>query len=316
MDEKWNGWLGWCISGLITVLTVNYTQSQTSVYHPFPDSAATWYETTSESNTPCSAMCNYKLFVDGSDTIIGNITYNILYGQYLSSILGPIPCTCYPNEGAGPEIFRYIRHVTSEKKVYTLDPNTGNDMLLYDFNLQIGQSLSGYFVNSLGCPDYIVTSIDSVLVGNDYRKRLIFNGNDQTNGSVIEGIGSSFGLFLFCMGPGVTSTMTCFNQSDSLFFPVSTDGPCSPLQLTEMSLEINDINIYPNPGLNSVRVEWLGEHVATHIIIANLLGETIYSDAIGMTITVDLTPFPSGVYTVTVHLANGQVRAKKLVIQK
>src|SRR2546428_7387968 len=75
------------------------------------------------------------------------------------------------------------------------------------------------------CPFFIktVTSIDSILIGNNYRKRW----NTNSSFSIIEGIGSTLGLLDFCyylVSP--TNFLICFHQNGQTLYP-DTINNCS-----------------------------------------------------------------------------------------
>src|SRR6187455_727132 len=88
---------------IIATLTTLSAQSQTSVYHPFPDSAIVWrQEGYTQGNCCCSGnFCldefDINYFLNG-DTLIGAFTYNKIYktGNGLVWVNGPNSCppTC------------------------------------------------------------------------------------------------------------------------------------------------------------------------------------------------------------------------------
>ena len=94
-----------------------------------------------------------------------------------------------------PELYGKI--YLEDKRVYfdhsTLEGPWYKNLLLYDFSLNVGDEFiaNGY--------KYIVVSIDSVLVGNEYRKKynfeLTLEGFPRYKLSVIEGIGCPQNLF-------------------------------------------------------------------------------------------------------------------------
>src|SRR5947207_1265722 len=112
---------------LATIITLT-AKSQTSVYHPFPDSSAIW-------NYHYVYSClnfgiidnNYSIIISG-DTVINSQTYhqlNIFYVQDIST------GTCAPGVPTGYK--GAIRQDTANKKVFYVSPSTGMEELLYDF---------------------------------------------------------------------------------------------------------------------------------------------------------------------------------------
>jgi hypothetical protein len=90
---------------------------------------------------------------------------------------------------------------TAQKKVWIYVPSTNSDTIFLDFNLNVGDTINGrneYWAEQLGLSAVtFVTSIDSVLIGTQYRKRYnySYNGFNGFNNSMIEGIGPTHGLF-------------------------------------------------------------------------------------------------------------------------
>jgi hypothetical protein len=158
----------------VTLLISFNAKSQTSVYHPFPDSAANWNIV---SHRPCGLgfdmwEYNYSIVISG-DTLINGNTYHKL----------DIPVQVIETHGAcnsngtlvSPGYYAgCIRQDTSIKKVFFVPPSDSVEWLLYDFNMAVGDSVKGY-TGTFAFPVEVVQNIDSVLVGNSYRKRWIIN---------------------------------------------------------------------------------------------------------------------------------------------
>src|SRR5688572_13337561 len=165
----------------ILLLVVCGSQAQTNIYHPFPDSNAVWNVFASGC---CTASCpgpindpviddfTFSYFISG-DTLVNGLTYHKLYksgSHHQHCVLGTSVdnWNFYNNVPAG-----VFRQDTAAKQVYKL-ASFNQECLLYDFNLNIGDTLKGDCMNWGSCA--IVTSIDSVLVGGNYRTRYNFTG--------------------------------------------------------------------------------------------------------------------------------------------
>src|ERR1043165_7822175 len=153
-------------------------KAQTSVYHPFPDSGAVWIMNyqhwCTNSSIGCLYSCNsnYQYRQDGDTLISGNIYTKVFKDSYLQR------CSCIvispPNPWSTPSCIQYpfdsyyfggIRNDSVNKKVYFIQDANYPERILYDFNLNVGDTLTGVF-----CNNKPVVKIDSVLVGSDYRK--------------------------------------------------------------------------------------------------------------------------------------------------
>ena len=161
-----------------------------------------------------------KFYCKG-DTIINDTVYKkMYYTGHTSSIDNP------KNYVSG--YLGAIRNDTVNKKVWY------NDKLLYDFNIQVGDTLH------FGCHFYIVDSYDSIAYCNKYHKRYkIINFDNQTR-HLIEGIGLDAGLIPRECSP---------NHGSLLCYQEVNNELCTEC---EDFTNIEDVNyesvvIYPNP---------------------------------------------------------------------
>ena len=106
---------------LVFVSGCGFLQAQT--YVPFPDSNATWSEIDFyQGYCYPPSYCKYTLFING-DTIINSQAYHKIYSNDSSS-----------NSYRGG-----LRE--NNKRIYYFDKDCTHDILLYDFNLNIGDSI-------------------------------------------------------------------------------------------------------------------------------------------------------------------------------
>lgn len=143
-----------------------------------------------------------KFYCNG-DTTINNFVYKKLYYSGFSSVHG-LPRK--PVSG----YYSAIRNDTINKKILYAPAgydaaNTGNGLILYDFNLTVGDSI-GY--NYSTSKKDIVTSIDNVVYCNRAHRR--FNSESGEN-TIIEGIGSVSGLFPL-VSPTDYGTLLCYQE--------------------------------------------------------------------------------------------------------
>src|SRR2546423_12671923 len=119
---------------LIAAMAFYTTTAQTNVYHPFPDSNAIWNEG-SVSNAGCgpfTPLLEWYSYLLTGDTLIKGVQYHKLMTPFIAS-------NCASNMPTG---YRGgIRQEIQNKKVFFVQPNDSVDYLLYDFNLQVGDTL-------------------------------------------------------------------------------------------------------------------------------------------------------------------------------
>jgi hypothetical protein len=186
------------------------------------------------------------------------------------------------------------------------------EQLLYDFTMQVGDTVKG-FLESFASPAETVYSIDSVLVGNGYRKR--WNINPAYYIYLIEGIGSTYGLIE--PSPGfivdfADYSLTCFTQNGMTLYP-DTNINCE--------LITNGINIYsekyfqtisPNPFTNQLNVKTnnngLSEIIIYDIASRKLLQQTFINSA-----SVNTEALSKGIYFYEIKNKNGMTKKGKVV---
>ncbi|HLN74651.1 MAG TPA: T9SS type A sorting domain-containing protein [Prolixibacteraceae bacterium] len=181
---------------------------------------------------------SYERFtISGEDTIINSIAYKKLYMFYDSvfikskaTVIGGI------REDESKKVYY------KGKKIHPLKPSTsiitnnggheGDEVLLYDFGIKIGDILK---IDNLTMPDenLTVASIDTVLIGNTYRKEFSFKHGEYPYPGVkwIEGIGSMKGL-LFTSGStptnGLYNDLICFKQNNEPLYFNNSYPSCFP----------------------------------------------------------------------------------------
>jgi hypothetical protein len=279
---------------VIFVSTFSQVKSQTSVYHPFPDSNAVW-------NFNYTLYCftdggstyeNYSILMSG-DTVINSQTYHKLNTPYVEAV---VSSTCGTNTSTGYK--GAIRQDIANKKVFYIYPSDSIEQLLYDFNLQIGDSIIG-FLASLTFPADTVESIDSVIVGVDYRKRWKINSFYPFY--IIEGIGSTYGLVENY--PSFTDMpyyyLICFKQNEQALYPDTTIY-CDVILTVQQNPPNNfSISISPNPFRASAQLIIKGNPKIKNaeLKIYNALGECISSKIMnGESAIIERENLPGGIY--------------------
>ena len=157
------------------------TQAQTSVYHPFPDSDATWCNSWRGVGGSIGWNCadgQITIQADGQ-VIINGLAYTRLKKIQISQLLvypwQQYICDSVVSTSIDTTPY-YIRQDTALKKVWIYNAVNNVDSIFYDFDLHIGDTLDGRKVywNEGGGNEYRITSIDSVLINGSYRKRYSF----------------------------------------------------------------------------------------------------------------------------------------------
>lgn len=297
-----------CISCFL--FAFNEANSQTNVYHPFPDSNAVW-------NMHYYQYCfgpvtqeNYSILMSG-DTVISSQTYHKLsipYVQVITSTCGLNTTTGY--KGA-------VRQDIALKKVFFVPPSSSTEELFYDFNLQVGDTVVGYFGTTFSTMPEIVQSIDSVLVGGNYHKRWQINPLYQVE--FIEGVGSTYGLFVPLPGGNITEqpqrTIVCFSQNDTTRYPFNVSVCNAILPVGSVENTENEVLIYPNPCSDFLTIQFANESNNRYLQIVDIMGKVVVQQSlVGLNNFVDLRDQKSGFYFVKT-IDHSTEFVKKILIQ-
>ncbi len=197
----------------------------------------------------------YRDYIDG-DTVINSYQY---YKIYQSG---------YSFEGIVPvgEVYSYD-HVLhgflreENGKWYTYYENT--DALLFDFTLDVNDTV--YSAYSFLTPDYqiIVMGIDSILVDGEYKRRLQLNNPGAEY--IIEGIGATSGLFENMFFFEWYSQLVCYAKNGVSVWGESTEECDLAVTINDDRGNTDPCSVFPNPakdftmltipsGLNNVTI--------------------------------------------------------------
>jgi hypothetical protein len=197
------------------------------------------WQTASGGPPPHEMITNYIKF--SADTLIGGE----IYKKVLEST---------DELQADFTVIGYIRE-DSLKKVYYRDKNETESKLLYDFGAEVGDSImTGEFV-------LVVETIDSVLINNEYLKRVELSNEGLVGEIWIEGIGSLCGI-LSSGYYGVTGgkyDLLCFYESEELMYSNPEFENCfyNTVGIREFETNRLRVEIIPNPVISSsiMRIE-------------------------------------------------------------
>lgn len=283
--------------------------AQTSVYHTFPDSVATWKVSWSDEGCFSSSIpASEYIYSISGDTILGLHSYNKINRQ-----VSPCGFCCSPPFYSPTDYIGAFREDIAQKKIYFILNNTTTEGLLYDFSLAVGDTLlPDYIVSG---PSAIITSIDSILIGATYRKLFNINGGYQ---SYIEGIGGSWGFIEELVTFDSGSELLCFTEDNHTLFP-DTISTCSIITSLPFNQKENEtFKLYPNPTGHSATLAFSN---AT----GNNLSLTFY-DSYGrliQTITnittdkveLDLQNLTGGLYLLQLHTSSQTIWTGKLTVE-
>jgi len=284
------------ITSLLFSLSLN-AQS----YHPFPDTTSIWHAVGINFFNHSDYIFN--LGIKG-DTILNNKKYSKIYRTPNSSF-------SYNLTYIGA-----LRENENKQVLLTLPEDT-SEFVLYDFNLNVGDTIFypiGYglcgnnWINAPIKSSRVVTSIDSILLyNNEYRKRWILSC-DWCPGDVwVEGIGSIkfFGLLNPLISDvtlcGDIYAFGCFLESNEiLYFDSTVCNYCMGNYILNIPAYHDDqqqFNVSYNPSGKILSINSNKEPVNFSITIFNAIGQTVYNNSItSQTYSLSLSTLIKGIY--------------------
>lgn len=278
-------------------------------YKPLPDSMAKWCILYNNHiiPPPIHAYTNYwETYYSGDTSILGLEYKKIERTEY--------DIFCLSQVVNGPEYLGALRDDAINKKVFFIPNGETNEELIYDFNLVAGDTLFSYLN---WYEPLIVELTDSILIGDEYHKSILFKYGEA---EIIEGIGSRTGIIeeLVAFEGG---SYLCALYVDTLFaFP---ENACN-LSYTDTCLYLNisrnnfnfQIDIYPNPANSFCQIiipeELLFEKLKLEII--NSMGVVCKTcQLVSLSNKISLENIPDGLYFFTISDSDKLLYSQKVI---
>lgn len=220
----------------------------------------------------------------------------------------------------------------SSKHVYFLPANSMIESLLYDFNLKIGDTLPlSYNYPTRQYNVNIVKGIDSVKIGQNFHKRFSVCTTQDTTVifSIIEGLGSTRGLFNSLFVPPVPSYMygydlnSFYKNSSRLYEKLIVNGPTHPNakifscnSTTGMTENINgeEFQVYPIPVKDYFNFHLEVDHNTVSVGLSDILGRNLKTwNVTGSDTQLDISSLPGGLYIIRVFNSKRVFFYKKIM---
>lgn len=268
-------------------------------------------------------------YVVGGDTIIDDILYKVLYEDGIAIIddqVGPWDppgSVSYYNESPYQNLEPIGFYRSEGKKIYRYNTASLTEFLLYDFDVEIGDTMDVSHEMFYG--NVVVYDIDSMMIGGEWRN-VIYASQDTEpliTDLFVEGIGNlTSGLDGWPI-PNISGMMydvICYSYNDSNYlvniyndvFLEPTDYPCEyAVGIQEQDRKVT-YNIYPNPTQDELRITHLDAHLGDQITFADITGRIIHREKISRTmISLHASDLPEGLYILDI---NGEV--SKVVVER
>lgn len=285
------------IISILAFFCFNVAHGQT--YVSFPDSNAVWineyctdeWDYSHPSGTPQFLGCfpeHYsKIAMNNEDTVISGHQYSKLflmpYGDYIGGIRD------------------------SAMTVHFLPKDSIQELLMYDFDVSVGDSVDFYTIYDygLGYPTTALTYaqaspfakevnyVDSILIGSDFRK--VIHIGDML---WVEGVGNQTGLF-WDSGSNVSgygTLLSCMSKNDTTYFPTYDSGQGCQLNVDviEKNRDLNQVTIFPNPTYNQFSVKWQSNNNEVLYQLYSIVGRLLKEGVIENEGTIDVSSLSAG----------------------
>jgi len=265
---------------------------------------------------PCVENKFYNYYLNG-DSIVGSYTYKKLFTRGIGGFQWfdnpPIPPNCIGSYSFNDTTTAIALIREDAKKMFI---NVGGvDTLLYDFDLNVGDTLPITYNNFAS--DIYVFAIDSFLVDTNYRKRFTLLGNTSSD-FLLEGIGHDKGLLeTLSLAFDCGYYLQCFGLGDTSYYP-SLSTTCDIfVGLQEVGKDKHLPSSYPNPCINLSRVQLydLPSSPCT-IRVVNSLGQQIeLLKNIQDQHSLDVTTYLSGTYFIEIQSEKGIQVIKQIIVR-
>ncbi len=292
---------------LLVFIIAIATQLSYGQYRPLPMQNAEWVNWGGLYllSCPTCTFVNYKYYTDG-DTIINSNTY-VKIKKTEIPVINDV--SIYPTYTGA------IRQDTLNKKIYVVLTDSTTERILYDFSLQVGDTINSVLhdlaSDCVGFNVETISSIDSILINGNYHKRFNIQGSCNSV-SYVEGIGSDYGLIFPNRLDEKESHLSCTKVNGQTYYPSNT-SQCD-LITSIGSIDKNFvIDIFPNPTTAelNIKLSYI-ENSVVLITIYNTLGEIIIQEKMSTNEKIlDISTLPDGLYILSITDENN-LQAKKI----
>lgn len=251
------------------------------------DTNSVWYVYYVHStDTPDDYYSENEIFSINSDTLIETKKYNklLLNGEFIGGI----------REDSFGIVYFYPKEYNEN---YCIDPNISAEYVLYNFTLNVEDTIS----NNEFCWNKIY-EYDSVFINNDYRKSVTIHNYGQREDTWIEGIGSIKGLLYPIISEFEENyELLCYAYKDEVIYSNPRFNGC----LVETVTITGDFSplVSPNPFEDKFAVSFHNSNTK-RIFITNTFGQIVYDNLTDLEVLEIGEIVKSGIYFMQIKQNN------------
>lgn len=301
------------------ILSYYFTQTLFAQTYPIPATAAAWDNTEVSVGEAPIPMEFTQRFEPIGDTLINSRVYAKLYRTWYSGYYYRVGLCDFlgVNPTYSPMYYCAIRSDESDK-VYFIPSGDTSEILIYDFSLTEGDSIN---ISSQKFDYYThVIKVDSILIGDNYRKRLSIKGIYGLDDIWIEGVGSVHGLFATYnrYWEFTEYILTCYQENRVPLYISSPDKCfwCDLVTKIDNQLLNKRITIEPNPVSTKAVINIPLNIFPNTINVYNLMGKIIYSKKVSKTdyISIDRKDLTTGILIIEVIYNDNRSYRERIIV--
>jgi len=282
--------------------------SQDDEYHPLLNEGLSWQIRYFFGFPPMPSGAGH--FFLGIDTTIADMNYSQIVGHPMVT-LDDSP---YPNYAVNSsftfETDLFIREDIESRKIYMYDIENSSDRLMYDFSLEVGDTLFSQFSEG----EFVITQVDTITLLNGEQRKMFHSGLGVP---YIESVGGMNGLHEQLWYPlsGGYSLSECMKIGDVLIWGEGGTGSCIGfLSTNNQQSTINSVRLFPNPVTSNLTVSIESRHNLWTYDIIDLFGKShLQGLIIDSELTVNVVSLSKGIYLIRLRTEKGITTQKKFV---
>lgn len=287
-------------------------------YHPFPSKNTVWAEYFHPSGGHYPNTYHYFALKD-NDTIIKGYIYHKLYFSYDTIFTEAKLCGGIREENK--RVYYYsIDSLTCVNRPIPVD----SEIILYDFNLELHDTIIGPEFRVRQPGKLILLEIDSILIGQDYRKINTF-GYPITyiikDAQWVEGIGCLRGLFAdigYMLNNDLVSDLICFIQDEKVLYHYNLYNQCYNLNPNAVKLLPSSpkVKIIPNPVGSTTKIEFEKPEFQK-LVISDQSGKKLkeYNIKGKQSLVIKKGELPGGLYFLSVYDKAGNIQTLRIIFK-
>lgn len=242
----------------------------------------------------------------GNDTIFNSTVYKQVIG-FAFEPFSPSGCPPFVVDTVSQPYDYYLREDTVSKKVYSFNPLSQVESLLFDFSLQLHDSIflpSFLTPNTYFYVDTLYTIVTSDGISRKFYECFQHPNQGTTGGYYIEGLGGAMGPFMrpyygfeegywvLCISDLNESTIygstgICFNFNTGIIDPESSK---------------ETVSVYPVPANEYIFLNTTSAYSSYRIY--NILGEIVNTSKLTTDSKIDISNFEPGIYYIIFNFGN------------